>query len=70
MHLIIGSSSNNASNLILDRANPGPGFVSVLGAAGLGNNTFNFTAGSNVTSGTAGVSACLTESVRQAPLAR
>ena len=54
--LIIGGSSSNQGTIISDRATAGAGITHVLGAASLGNNTYNFQAGGNVTSGAAGVS--------------
>jgi fibronectin-binding autotransporter adhesin len=53
---VIGGSSNNQGTIISDRATAGAGINHVLGAAALGNNTYNIQAGSNVTSGTAGIS--------------
>jgi fibronectin-binding autotransporter adhesin len=53
---LIGGSSSNPGTLISDRATAGAGITHVLGAASIGNNTFTFQAGTNVTSGAAGVS--------------
>ncbi|MCL4207851.1 MAG: autotransporter-associated beta strand repeat-containing protein, partial [Pirellulaceae bacterium] len=52
----INTSSNNPGTIVSNRATPGPGITHVLGAAALGNNTYSFTQGANVTSGTAGIS--------------
>jgi fibronectin-binding autotransporter adhesin len=52
----IGASSGNQGTIISDRATAGAGITHALGAAALGNNTYHFQAGANVTSGTAGVS--------------
>jgi len=50
------NTSTNQNTLISDRATSGVGITHVLGAATFGNNTLNVEAGSNVASGTAGVS--------------
>jgi autotransporter-associated beta strand protein len=52
----IGGSTSNQGTIIADRATAGVGFTHALGTASLGSNTYNFQAGGNVTSGTAGVS--------------
>lgn len=52
----IGGSSSNQGTVISDRATAGAGITHVLGTANFGSNTYNFQAGSNVTSGTAGIS--------------
>lgn len=52
----LGSSSSNPGTLISDRATPGAGITHALGVYGTGNTTTNFSAGPNVTSGTAGIS--------------
>ncbi len=54
--LVLTTSSNNATSIVSDRATQGAGITHVLGAASIGNNTMNITAGTNVTTGTAGVS--------------
>jgi autotransporter-associated beta strand protein len=47
--------SVQAGTIVSDRANPGAGLTHVLGDATIGNGITNFTAGSNVTSGTAAI---------------
>ena len=51
-----GSSGAGAGTISSDRATPGPGITHFLGAGVFGNNTYNFTKGANVTSGTAAIS--------------
>jgi autotransporter-associated beta strand protein len=54
--LIGGYSSTTNPTVVSDRATAGAGLTHALGTGNFGNTTINFTAGSNVTSGTAGVS--------------
>jgi fibronectin-binding autotransporter adhesin len=54
--LIGGYSSTTNPTVVSDRATTGAGLTHALGAGNFGNTTFNFTAGSNVTSGNAGIS--------------
>jgi autotransporter-associated beta strand protein len=54
--LIHGYSSSSQGTIVSDRATAGAGLTHALGTGNFGNTTFNFTAGSNVTSGTAGIS--------------
>jgi autotransporter-associated beta strand protein len=54
--LIHGYSSSSQGTIVSDRATGGAGIVHALGSGNFGNTTINFTAGSNVTSGTAGIS--------------
>jgi autotransporter-associated beta strand protein len=53
---LIGGGSGAEGSIISNRATAGAGITHVLGAAFFGNNTYNFTSGSNVTGGTGGVS--------------
>ena len=55
-YAIGGSSGAGAGTIVSDRATAGAGITHVLGAAVLGSNTYNFTKGTNVTSGTAAIS--------------
>ena len=50
------SSGASAVTFVSDRATAGAGLTHVLGTPNLGANTYNFTSGANVTSGTAGIS--------------
>lgn len=52
----ISGSTSNPGTIVSDRATPGDGITHALGSANLGNNTFSFTRGPNVTGGTAGIS--------------
>jgi autotransporter-associated beta strand protein len=47
--------SAQAGTIVSDRANPGAGLTHVLGDASIGNGITNFTAGANVTGGTAAI---------------
>ena len=51
----IGAGSSAQATILADRASAGAGLTHVLGAANMGVNTYNFAAGTNVTSGTAGI---------------
>ena len=53
---LLGGGSSAQGTILSDRASAGAGLTHVLGAANFGTNTYNFAAGSNVTSGTAGIS--------------
>ena len=53
---ILGSGSGAQGTIISDRSSAGAALTHVLAAANFGTNTYNFAAGSNVTSGTAGIS--------------
>ena len=52
----IGAGSSAQATILSDRASAGAGLTHLLGVANMGVNTYNFTAGTNVTSGTAGIS--------------
>jgi fibronectin-binding autotransporter adhesin len=54
--LLSGSSAAATYTLVSDRATSGAALTHALGAANLGNATWAFTSGSNVASGTAGLS--------------
>jgi len=51
----IETSSSNPGKIISDRATPGAGINHVIPAGWFGANTYTFEAGTNVTSGTAGI---------------
>lgn len=51
----IETSSSNPGKIISDRATPGAGINHVIPAGWVGANTYTFEAGTNVTSGTAGI---------------
>ncbi|MEY4245141.1 MAG: hypothetical protein RLZZ245_2726 [Verrucomicrobiota bacterium] len=53
---IIGGGSSAQATIVSDRATAGAGLTHQLGAANFGTNTYNFTSGSNVTSGTGVIS--------------
>lgn len=52
----IGAGSSAQATIVSDRSTAGAGFTHVLGVANFGTNTYNFSSGANVTSGTAGIS--------------
>lgn len=52
----IGGGSSAQGTILSDRSSAGAGLTHVLGAVNMGVNTYNFAAGTNVTSGTAGIS--------------
>lgn len=52
----ISGSTSNPGTIVSDRATPGDGITHALGSSNMGNNTFSFTRGPNVTGGTAGIS--------------
>lgn len=52
----IGAGSSAQGTILSDRSSAGAGLTHVLGVANVGVNTYNFAAGTNVTSGTAGIS--------------
>lgn len=52
----ISGSTNHPGTIVSDRATPGDGITHALGSANLGNNTYTFTRGPNVTGGSAGIS--------------
>lgn len=52
----IGGGSGAGATIVSDRASAGAGLTHVLGAANFGTNTYHFASGSNVTSGTGGIS--------------
>ena len=51
----LSGSSGFTHTLVSDRATPGTGLVHGLGPVNLGNSTYEFTSGANVTGGTAGI---------------
>jgi autotransporter-associated beta strand protein len=51
----ISGSTNHPGTIVSDRATPGDGITHALGSANIGNNTYNFTSGPNVTGGMAGI---------------
>lgn len=53
---LIAAGSNAQATIVSDRATAGAGLTHVLGAANLAVNNYNFTSGTNVTSGTGGIS--------------
>ncbi len=53
---IIGGGSSAQATIVSDRATAGAGITHVLGEANFGVNTYHFTSGTNVTSGTGGIS--------------
>jgi autotransporter-associated beta strand protein len=53
---LLGGGSSAQGTILSDRASAGAGLTHVLGVANFGTNTYNFAAGTNVTSGTAGIS--------------
>ncbi len=53
---IIGGGSGAQATIVSDRATAGAGLTHLLGAAYFGTNTYHFSSGPNVTSGTGGIS--------------
>jgi autotransporter-associated beta strand protein len=53
---VIGGGSGAQATIVSDRATAGAGLTHVLGAAFFGTNSYNISSGTNVTSGTGGIS--------------
>lgn len=53
---VIGGGSGAEGTIVSNRATSGAGLTHVLGEAFFGTNSYNFTSGTNVTSGTGGIS--------------
>ena len=53
---LFSASSTSRATIVSDRATAGAGLTHLLGVSNFGVNTYNFTSGANVTSGTGGVS--------------